>query len=449
MKLPTRLVIAFGLLLPSSLPAQQPTGATLTLGEALAITRKRNPEYRQALNRVYSASAQVSQGFGNFLPTLSAGLAFNGSQSRRVTGEDDFGRPISLAMPINFRGSTSSQWLSAGVTVFDGFANLNTYKAAKASQLEADVAADATVWRLEAETKRRFYDVLRAERLVELEQRLLKERRDQLANTERLFRAAAATPDDVLGAQADVANQELESDRARGDERKARLALKEQMGVEEDIAFRVADELPTVFDPAALQGVDLVALALETSPAVQQLVAPSSAAGLRASAVRGSRWPTIQLNARVSRSVSLSSYDALLEFDPKNRTFQFGLSLDWPLFTGFRTRSQVATADVDARNAHEALRSGQLSVERAVRSAYIDLQNAYRSLELAQRSAELSSERMRLARERYAIAAIDFTALQQVILLAAQADRQFLDARFGFVRAVVNLEEAVGQPVRP
>jgi outer membrane protein TolC len=54
---------------------------------------------------------------------------------------------------------------------------------------------------------------------------------------------------------------------------------------------------------------------------------------------------------------------------------------------------------------------------------------------------------LRLARERYAIAAVTFATLQILIDQAGQAERQLLSAQFGYARAVVTLEEAVGGEV--
>jgi outer membrane protein TolC len=148
-----------------------------------------------------------------------------------------------------------------------------------------------------------------------------------------------------------------------------------------------------------------------------------------------------------SRSTSLSSYEALFDFNPRNRSFGFGIALSYPLFTGFQTGARVAQADAEARNADEQARAGRLQAERDVRSALIDLQNAYRSVQLAERSSELSTERLRLAREQYAIGAgeITFANLQLYIDRAAQEERGLINARYTYAQARAALTERVGQ----
>ncbi len=443
---------AVGVLLLVGAPAAvgqepAPVPARLTLEDAIAIARERNPEYRQAVNTARAQGAQVRAGWGAFLPTASVDMSFFGSDSRTVTGQDDFGRPVELPQAIDFKGSSSSQSVSTSLTVFDGLANLSSLRAARASRDAAEAVRWSTRDRLDAETTRRFYDALRSEQLIALEERLLASAREQRDNTQRLFRVASATQEDVLGAEADVAGAELQLDRARGDAAKSILGLREYLGITEPIAFVAVGELPPVWDPSVLQVDSLVADALAAHPRLRQLDAAADAAHLRASAARGSRWPSIQVGVSYSRSTNLASYEALFDFAPKNRTFRFNLSLSYPLFTGFRTSARVAQADADARNAEESLRAGRLQVERDARAALIDVQNARRALALAERASDLSNQRLELARERYAIGAITFANLQLLIDRAAQEERQLITARYGFIAATVTLEERLGREV--
>lgn len=444
-------IIGLLFIVPCALRAQeQPTPAVLTLPDAIELARQYNPQYRQAINRLDGAAAQVRSGFGQFLPRLDVGASFNGSTSKTVTGQNDAGEPITLPRPVEFRSSSANQSINASWELFNGLGNINNYRSTKASQVSAEASADATAWNVEAETTRRFYEILRAIRQLELEQVLLEQFQDRLARTERLFAVTTSqTQEDVLGARADAATQQVQVDVAGGDLAKTKLALREQIGIEDHFEFDVVGDLPALFDPMLLNADSLVEVAMAVSPDVHSLDASSDAASARASSTRGARWPSVRLNAGYIRSVSLRSYDALTEFNPQNSTFTFGLGINWSLFTGFQTSAQVTQADVDARNARESLREGRLRVERSVRSALIDVQNASRSLNSAQISADLNRERVRLAEERYAIGAVQFSTLQQYVETSARADRTLITARFTFASSVVNMDQAVGQRVRP
>lgn len=438
-------------LLTGPAAAQERTAvpARLTLEDAIAIARERSPDLAQARNSLNAQGSQVRAGFGAFLPTLTGQLDFGGQDYRSVTAVDPFGNPLIEEQTVRGQRSWANQGLYAGLTLFNGLGNIKGYSAAKASYTAADEGRVAVETRVDAETTRRFYDAVRTRQLIALEDRLLASAREQRDNTARLFRTASATQEDLLGAEADIASQELQLARAEGDAEKAVLAVREQLALVEPIAFEVTGDLPVAWDPIAVEADSLVALAVRVHPDIARLDATASAAHYRASAARGGYWPTIRLGASVTRSVQASGYEALFDVNPENRTMGFSLSFDWPLFQGFQTRAQVSQATAEALNAEESLRAGKLAREREVRSALIDLQNAYRGVALAERAAELSNERLRLSRERYAIGAISFANLQILIDRAAQEERQVINARYAFAASAVTLNERVGRPVRP
>ena len=423
--------------------------ARLTLADAIAIARERSPDLAQARHSLRASGAQVSAGVGAFLPTLTAQLNFSGSDSRTVTGQDTIGRPIPLPQPIGFQSSSSSQGLFTSLTLFNGLSSVRNYGAAKAGYTAAEANELSVRTRVDAETTRRFYDAVRTRQLIALEQRLLQSAREQRDNTARLFRTASATQEDLLGAESDVASQELQLARTQGDADKAVLAVREQLALVEPVEFEIEGDLPRAWDPASLEVDSLVALAERVHPEMARLDAAARAAHLRASASRGGYWPTVRLGASLSRSVTARSYDALFTLNPQNRTLGFNITFDWPLFQGFQTRAQVSQASAEALNAEESLRAARLARDREVRAALIDLENAYQGVAIAERAAELSNERLRLSRERYAIGGISFANLQIVIDRAAQAERQVINARYAFAASAVTLDERVGQPVVP
>jgi outer membrane protein len=376
-------------------------------------------------------------------------VSWSGNSRTILTGEDDFGQPVRLDDPLTFRSSSASQGVSSSVTLFDGLWNLNTYRAARASARVSEAAVESQLTSVEAEVTRRFYNAVNARRLTAVEEQLLEVSRRQLDATERLFRVAARTEVDVLGARVQVAQHEQALERARGDAEKALLRLAEQIGLEEDIAFDVSGALPAPFDPGILDDDMLVARAMTQSPAVAQAEADAARAGFQASAARGRRWPTVSARASFGRTVSLSSYDALFEFDPQDRSFAFGVDVQIPLFTGFQTSQAVAQATASERAAEETLRETRLQLERDVRSGHIDLVTAHRRLELAQRSVEFSRRRLTMAQEQYQLGTIGFTDFQQIVTQASQDARNLLSAEAEFATATVTLEELMGERVRP
>lgn len=432
--------------LTSASPAtalQAPT--VLTLNDALRIAHESNPEFLRTSNDLDVAASSVRSAWGAFLPSLSAGMSFGGSRSTTTVGQDELGVPITSDRPVTYQSSNASQRVGADITLFDGGINMRNLQAQRATYASIEAQVDVQRIALEARVSREYYQLVRALRLIELEQSLLASARERQDRTEQLLRLAARNREDVLGARADVAQAEANLQRARGESDKARLTLATTLGMDPSAAIPVDTVLPTVFNPADLDADALVAEALATSPVVRQREAALRAARHTASAANRRRLPTISADAGYSRGASSQGYSAFGDFNPDDRTgFSFGLSFSLPLFSRFQTSQSIAQAEAAAVDAGYDLNSARLTVERDVRSAVIDLSNAHQTLLLAQQAVEYNRERQRYALERYRLGGIDFITLQQVIDRTAQSERQALDALFGFINARIALEERLG-----
>lgn len=435
-----RLVVAW-LVTACSALSSAAYAQQLSLQDAILIARENNPGFRKTRDDAFVADAEIRRSYGALLPSLNARLDFTGYSSSRVTGENDYGQPVRLPQAIAFKGSSAQQGLSLGMTLFDGGAAFREIGAARAQAAAVDARIYAEATRLEGEVTRQYYAALRASRLIGVEKRLLASAQERLERTEKLLRVAGSSPIDLLGARADVASQEQAVARAETEARKQALLLNELMGRSGDADFQLASDLPAVFDPARIGRAAILQNALLRSPVIHEADARARTASKRTSAAHAARFPVISANAGFGRSMSLSSYDALFELNPQNRGFSFGMGASIPLFNNFRTSLAIAQAAAAAAEARQDVRAARLRVERQVRSALLDLENSYRLLQLAERKAALSRERLELAQEQYRNGGMSFTELQNVIDRTASAEREVVDARFGYVNARSFLEE--------
>lgn len=431
-------------LLVAAAAAAQQVPQRLSVEDALRLAEQHNPSLRKADNDVGAAEWGVRQAWAAFLPDLRTSLSFNASRSTGFVGQDDFGRPVQSPIALTTESSSASQGISAGITLFDGGANLRTLSARKSEARAASYGTRAQAVAVQAQVQRAFYQAMRAEQNIALEEQLLASAKDRLERSEALLRLAANDQVDVLGARADVASQQQRLEQVRADAAKARLNLLQVVGVTAEPTFELAGELPEAFDPAALDAGGLVASALERNPGVAQRAAQADAAARRVSALRGNRLPTISMQGSYGRNTSARGYGAVGELDPRNTSGTLGFTVSLPLFNRFGTTVQIAQAAASAEDAALDVRAARQQLETEVRSAHVDLVNAYRSLRLAEESARFSRDRLELAQEKFRLGAVSFTELQNVTDRTAQAERAALDARFAFVVARIALEERLG-----
>jgi outer membrane protein len=450
---PAALALGMTLVLAVPATAQQVADVPgqLTLEEAIEIARRNNPQHLQRVNDADVAAAQVRQNWGAFLPSLSASTGASSNWSRSLSAFGDFGEPLEQPEPITSETSGASYGLSTSLVLFDGgrmFANLSAARAGE-RVAEAEIANGFNT--LRATVARFYFAAVRADRLASLERQLLAFGQEQVQITEEQFRIAAAQQTDVLGAQGDLAAKRRSLQAAEADARKARLDLLEQLGIRGEALFELMTDVRPVVDPGTLDTDALVARAVSSSPAVVAAEARARQADKAASASHGSRWPRISMSGGYSRGSSRAGlFDAWGRFDHSNQSANLSLSVSLPLFQGFQTTTAIAQAEAAADDARQGERQARIQAEKNVRAALIDLETAYAALQLAEEQARLTGLRLELAQEQYRAGAsnMSFTNLQLIVQSNESAQRQALEARFGYQTALISLEERLGTPLQ-
>lgn len=434
---------------PTVSPGESPTiPARLTLADALRLAARYNPSYREAVAQVASAAAQETGSWGQFLPSLSAGLSTSGASTHSTLGTDPFGRPIQGQ--ADFRSSNTSENIELSWELFRGGSRFADLSSARAGRRAASASARSALADARATVSTDYAQAVYDARVVTLDSALLVSARQRLAATQKLLSVGGADPSDVLGAQSDVASQQQQLESARAAALKDRLALSTEIGVSADPAtFQVADTAIRVFDPSGLSADSLVAVARLSNPRLLSSEAQASAADAGVSAQRGGYWPTISAGLGYGRGVGSQNYSSLFDTGAQQRSLNFSLQVSIPLFQGLRTRAAVAQASASARVAHEQVRQQRLQLEQQVRSGLIDLRNAYRGVQLARRAAALSRRRVEMAQQQYQQGGGSFVSLQTVIDQAARTEQSALTAALTFANARADLERRVGRPIGP
>ncbi len=439
-------VFALGVLVPGSAKAQQVL--SLTLSDVLERAARFNPQYRQALNNIELSDASRRAAWGAFLPTLNLSLSTGINANRQTTAFDNFGNPIANPMTAWRKTSSTSQNVSGRIDLFSGFSRFHNRRGENRLADARQRSAEGLLLTVTAELRRQYFATLKQSDLLRLEEELLEARGRDLESTLRLFRLAVTGPVDIRAAELEILVQERAVANARSDYQKAVLALRAQIGDPSLHDFTVEGDAPAPFDPATIHVERLVQSALGSSPAILEQRAQVGSEEASLSSARAERWPSLSLAYSGTQSASAAEADAFFDaFPDASRFGGLSFSLNVPIFDGFQTSRNIATADVSLRNAEETLRERGFEVEQNVRSQYIDLTNAWDSYQIAIRSREIAGERLRLANEEYRLAGRSFEELQQAIDAEAGERRAMLDAHFSFLDAFVALEESAGKPI--
>src|SRR5690606_31390301 len=143
---------------------------------------------------------------------------------------DFYGNPVQLDEPATYSSSSSNQSISAQFNIFDFGRRESELRAARAGRdaVRADIERERL--ELRSTVTLLYNEALLAAARVRVVERQLEFSREQLELTERQFNVAVADREAVLGARANVADNEGSLFEARAASQKAELTLAEAIG---------------------------------------------------------------------------------------------------------------------------------------------------------------------------------------------------------------------------
>ena len=446
------LASAIGLGRHGTVGAQQPDTLVVTLNQAQEIARRNNPDYRRAAGQLELNGPETWAVWASgVLPRLSLTLlntSYGGNLTRRNI--DFFGNPIENPEADFIYTSRTSQGIGMNWE-FDGQSPLNRLKRIGAENRGRELGEEVAGEALRLDVQRGFFDALEQEEMLAAEAAVAEATRSDLEAAERLFELALRTRVDVLQAELQIEQQQLALRRQQGLRDQARLALSTLLGETNLPPVRPAVTPVPLFDPAELDELALVGRSTAASSVVKLAQAGLRVAEIDLDDRRGTYWPRVSASFNAGRLVQAPNTKSLFRFggfdDELYSSFSLGLSL--PFFNDlFGNRVAVSRAEVDREGRRDDLRQARIEAERSTRSALLTLRDGWDEVRIAERSLAIATEALELAREEYRLGVRTFEQLQQSVLSEASTRRQLIQVRYGFVDVLVDLEAAVGGPVR-
>jgi outer membrane protein TolC len=441
--------------------AQEAGGAralSLEDARALAVARTENVSAARAGQR--RARAQVGAARSSFLPQLSGSASYERSIKSEFEGLFDApmgGMEGMAELPFGL-DNTWRLGLSLTQEVWSFGRSWNRLSGAKAGARQADIAVGSAVAQAELDAAQAYYDALLAEQLVHIAEVTLGLAQETLRITE-LGRSRGQTPEfDLLRAQVTRDNQQSVVTQRRSDRDLALVRLKQVIGLpladaiqlttplEQAREAREAEAMAREKSPPAgaasaaegvraLTGVDIARAQADASrrAPVREAREVVSAREAALGAARAERWPALSL----SSDYGIVNYpiDLFPGTDDWRTNWTVGVFLTVPLFTGFRTVSNIDAAAADVDEARARLRQTE-------RAAAVDGLFATEQVAVAQDTWQQNARTVAQAERAYQIAELRFQQGISNHLDLVDARVQLDQARVNRARAAHDLHVA-------
>jgi outer membrane protein len=492
-----RILVLAALALATAAPtlraqrASAPTGATLTLDEAISLARRNNPLFLQTASNRQTAEAAVRSARGAFLPSADASFG-----SRYQQG----GQQVFNGLSFENNSATVQSSYNLNLNYRLNTATFVAPKAAVANRdaVEADITGSAE--QLRAAVTQQYLTVLQMQARAALQDTLVNTARSQLDLAQAKLQVGSGTALDIRRAEVALGQSQVALLTARNNVEVEKLRLFQQLGVQQPAGIALTTDFPIVQTNFGLDS--LLDLARRQNPAIVALRSRERAADLNTKVAKAAYTPTLNLQTGwggnsyqytnsdflVNQAqAGLSSQQASCFQQDSIRTrvglpsgncggpqytltdaqanairdrnsqfpFKFQRSplaltaqISIPVFDNFAREERVQRAQVDRENAVYNVRAKDLALTADVTQAYLTLATNLQTVQLQEQNAAKAKEELAFAEERYKVGASTFL---DVVTSRGSYEQALIDrvnAVYDYHKAFAALENAVGRPLR-
>jgi outer membrane protein TolC len=360
----------------------------LTLRDAVKVSLKQNPEVILANLNVDTSVEDKKLARSALLPQVGAGFS---DKLTRANVETAFGQSIPIFPQHIGPFYTIQAGVSGSVPLFD-LTLWRRYQSSKQDIATSEAGEKTTreqatllVVSQYLGAQRAAADVKAAQSRVDLAQALY----DQAAD---LLKAGAGTRIDSLRADVELKNEAQRLIQAKTQNETALYALQRLLGIEATHTVVLADDLQ-FFETPELDANQSLQLAYSTRPEMLEIHSRQKAVSLDRKAAGAERLPTVHLDGAWSQEGLTPS-----RMIP---VYQYGVSLQVPLFTGGRIAAEETKADIELKKLgqQEIDLRNRISVE--VKTAGAQLDSARNEVQVANAALALANEEVTQARDRF------------------------------------------------
>ncbi len=418
----------------------------LTLQDAIKIALHRNSSLIKSKNNLKTADEQLKSAIGNLLPSLSAGGSWGWNRILDNGGKqlNFFGSytniPPSKVDSRSYNVRAGGSWL-----IFDGLANLTNVKKAKLNLQAARFSLEKQKQDIVLKTTELYYAVLSAKDLLRVRKEDVDYNKKQLETIELKNKLGSVNVADVYAQRVQLGNAQLALIKAENNFEKAKSNLLNYLALDvlKDYTFEdpypgeLQDTKDFVKDFQDISQMVQEALRNRYDYRSQKLLYESSLAGVKIA--RGGLFP------RISGSYSFSTSATAPNDLFNRRTYNVGLSLNFPIFSNFNTELQIEMAKVNALNASEDLRILERQIKIEIKQGYLDLIAAKKQLEVSLENVKSAAQNREINRQRYNLGSATILDVLQADKNYTQAVQNKISAEYEFYRLHDALLNSLGK----
>ncbi len=408
-------------------------GPNLSLKDCIERALADSPNHRKTRENLRAAAGELLNAWGNYLPTLSSG--FGMGQTNRNSSYVDQSGNVRTSGGIS---KSSYGQLNFNLTLFNRADHYFEMRNARFFKDERISRIYSSELGLVNQVRQGYFNVLRNKKLLLAAQRQTDQRREQLRLAEARFSVGSVTRLDVLQAQIEVRNAELQIVQYENALATSRMDLNRTMGGKLEAKYSLVDDFEVKH--IELKADDLCAEAVKNHPDVKTLELQIRQQQNNLLMGRLAYLPTLSTGASFSRSKDG------LDFLPNQvQSRGLSISLGWNILDSFARFRSNRNTEISLNNLNLDLAQKRLDIEREVRAGLLELDRLYQRHVTLGESESLASQSLELQQERYRLGASSLLELRQAQVDYSQAEVNYINSIYDYHIELSRLSLNVGR----
>jgi outer membrane protein len=431
-----------------SIPAQKITtidpNRSYTLAELIDIAEHNNPRTRIAWERVKQRADQLNVEKSAYYPVLAAAAVF---ADERII--NPFPKPLAPRGYVMVEVPTVEPEVTLEYLLFDFGKREAKVDAATAQKLAAGANFIQANQEVAFRVASGYYKLLTAQERLQAAQETLKTAQTTQDAAEHQLDNGRATLPDVLNARAETSQAVFDLESADGDERIARVALAEVIGVEPSPNIAIDAQKSAPLPESLALSIDaLIDRALSDRPDLMAQAAAIRAADDAVRAAKAEYRPKIVLSGSAAQTSIWPTADYGQLGAASQVTWSAALEVQWRIFDGGARKNELAIAESKRREAQDEMTEKHDRATREVWTAYIAFRTALRKQQAAVSLLESANASYSASLDAYKYGVKNLIDVVTAEKQLAQARLSSVSARSQLLLEAVNLEFVTGNLLR-
>ncbi len=414
----------------------------LTVDDCVEIALEQNPDIIRGEFTVKMAGKDVTVAMSNFLPYVSSSVQYSHSvvgpsSALRIDPQTGILVPI---QPNEIASWSSGIGISVNQTVFNGGYNIFNYSRSRALKKSAEYTFENTKQTVIYVVKERYYNLLAAEKLLEVAEESLLSSEEAYKRAEALFEVGKSSKSDVLKAEVQLGTGQLNLIQSQNSLSIARASLNHILGFDVDYQIQIVDDLE----------VPEIEVSYEDAVENTFLYHPSLIS--REYDVKASKASISMSISQYLPSVSLSygynwrhaDFSQVRNMFDSDYSWYLGVGLSMPIFQGFSRIANLSRAKLNYRSTVEAFEQTKRDVALEVKQAYFNVEQSKKSIEVTRNQVTSAEEDLRLNTEKYNLGSGTMLELIDAQVSYATAQSDYIQSLYEYKKAIARLRQAMG-----